>query len=437
MQSWAWANATAAVCADQPPSLSPPNLNLYLTPFPRITTHTPPQPTTVPFDPSAAAMQAAEDELLVLWSAVEKDKAAVMDRRNQLMAARGLSNSSRQQQGVRFEANAAAKERESSPPSSSSSAAAAAAATAAAAAAAAGERGGAAHNGNPGATISSSSGLNSGKAAWEQVRRQLDSDDECGDEVEGRSAAAAGSGDRAAAAAASFDQSTEGWWEHSLGARYSRFWSRGRGLPVPSSTAAEGGGGGGGDRVTGQRQAGGLGATDRSSHPAGTAFNSSGWVTAGDSGGSSGGGGEEPGRERTLLHTLWFMLVDVAAVARGPERRALALAAGLAFFDQVGGVRHVDASGLCGFFFFLSLGESGPAGQGTGRPVAEPTLLSLNPPRDETQKNATKMHQKRNQNCNQNATRPLPAPPSSTTAPSSSNPAWASPLPAPPSSRRS
>lgn len=56
-------------------------------------------------------------------------------------------------------------------------------------------------------------------------------------------------------------------------------------------------------------------------------------------------GGEEPGKERTLLHTLWYMLADVLAVARGPERRAFALAAGLAFFDQVRYTWHVGQAG--------------------------------------------------------------------------------------------
>jgi hypothetical protein len=85
----------------------------------------------------------------------------------------------------------------------------------------------------------------------------------------------------------------EGWWVPALGAR---------------GRSASGGGG--------PRTAAGAGGAE-------------GW-------GRASGGGEEPGRERTLAHTLWFMLVDVAAVARGPERRALRLAAGLAFFDQVG-----------------------------------------------------------------------------------------------------
>lgn len=42
----------------------------------------------------------------------------------------------------------------------------------------------------------------------------------------------------------------------------------------------------------------------------------------------------EPGREPSLFHTLWCMLADVYAVARGSERRAFGIAAALAFFNQ-------------------------------------------------------------------------------------------------------
>lgn len=42
-----------------------------------------------------------------------------------------------------------------------------------------------------------------------------------------------------------------------------------------------------------------------------------------------------PGEEPSFWHTLWYMLRDMALVAVGPERRALFIAIGLAFFDQV------------------------------------------------------------------------------------------------------
>jgi hypothetical protein len=54
-------------------------------------------------------------------------------------------------------------------------------------------------------------------------------------------------------------------------------------------------------------------------------------------GSSSGGRGTRhalPGEESNYLATLWAMLQDVYAVACGPERRAFLLALGLAFFDQ-------------------------------------------------------------------------------------------------------
>lgn len=41
------------------------------------------------------------------------------------------------------------------------------------------------------------------------------------------------------------------------------------------------------------------------------------------------------GGERTFLHTLAAMLSDIVLVARGPERKAFAIALWLAFFDQV------------------------------------------------------------------------------------------------------
>jgi hypothetical protein len=42
----------------------------------------------------------------------------------------------------------------------------------------------------------------------------------------------------------------------------------------------------------------------------------------------------EPGLEKTFWHTLWAMLRDMYAVVRGPERKAFAIAAVLAVFDQ-------------------------------------------------------------------------------------------------------
>ncbi|KAI8468592.1 MAG: major facilitator superfamily domain-containing protein [Monoraphidium minutum] len=45
-------------------------------------------------------------------------------------------------------------------------------------------------------------------------------------------------------------------------------------------------------------------------------------------------GGHDPGREPWFGQTLFWMLADVFAVARGPERRAFAVAVALAFFDQ-------------------------------------------------------------------------------------------------------
>ncbi|GLI65920.1 hypothetical protein VaNZ11_009573 [Volvox africanus] len=42
-----------------------------------------------------------------------------------------------------------------------------------------------------------------------------------------------------------------------------------------------------------------------------------------------------PGEERSFLRTLTALLADISALAVGPERRALWLALGLAFFDQV------------------------------------------------------------------------------------------------------
>jgi hypothetical protein len=45
----------------------------------------------------------------------------------------------------------------------------------------------------------------------------------------------------------------------------------------------------------------------------------------------------EPGQEASFFGTLWAMLADVAAVVRGPERAAFAIAAALAVFDQVRG----------------------------------------------------------------------------------------------------
>ncbi|GBF87486.1 inositol transporter [Raphidocelis subcapitata] len=45
-------------------------------------------------------------------------------------------------------------------------------------------------------------------------------------------------------------------------------------------------------------------------------------------------GGHEPGREPWFVQTLVWMLADIVAVARGPERRAFVLAVVLAFFDQ-------------------------------------------------------------------------------------------------------
>jgi hypothetical protein len=44
----------------------------------------------------------------------------------------------------------------------------------------------------------------------------------------------------------------------------------------------------------------------------------------------------EPGQEASCFGTLWAMLADVAAVVKGPERAAFAIAAALAVFDQVG-----------------------------------------------------------------------------------------------------
>lgn len=49
---------------------------------------------------------------------------------------------------------------------------------------------------------------------------------------------------------------------------------------------------------------------------------------------SQGPPAHEPGEEPTFAHTLWAMLLDVAGVAYGPEQRTLFLAFGLAFFDQ-------------------------------------------------------------------------------------------------------
>lgn len=44
--------------------------------------------------------------------------------------------------------------------------------------------------------------------------------------------------------------------------------------------------------------------------------------------------GHDPGREPWFFQTLFWMLVDIVAVARGPERRAFFVAVVFAFFDQ-------------------------------------------------------------------------------------------------------
>jgi hypothetical protein len=119
-------------------------------------------------------------------------------------------------------------------------------------------------------------------------------------------------------------QQQQGWWVASLGLR-----RHGRRAAASDPTTT------GGRRQ--QQQQGREFGTEGSGgfDGGGGAFS----ATSGGGGGGGGGGGEEPGRERTFFHTLWFMLADVVAVARGPERRAFGLAAGLAFFDQVGGVK--------------------------------------------------------------------------------------------------
>jgi hypothetical protein len=207
---------------------------------------------------AAAAVVAAEDELLLLWSSVERDRAAVLDRRRQLLGA------GRQPRGPK------------------------------------------------------------GRAAPAQAQG-----------LGGEGAGGGGGGEVAAG--------VEEDGEEEAG--------RARLLPGGGGNSGWEGGGGGGVAPAGSQQGGARAAPPRVVEPPtliaataaagivnGTA-GGGGWSSArggeDDAGSCGGAGGGEPGRERTLAHTLWCMLIDVAAVARGPERRAFALAAGLAVFDQV------------------------------------------------------------------------------------------------------
>lgn len=298
-------------------------------------------------------MVQAEDELLLLWSSVEKDKAAVMERSRQLLAARG---------------GAATPLAAPLQPSAAEAQQVAAAPQPAAGAGAGGGSGGELVEGQGGVKGDSATGALRLEAVAGDAASASAADSGANGaatavaaQAERQQAPGCASGSGVGGAPKLITEVDEFLVHDSRRSTASCFTDAGDGTgPGPlreddwlgdtllphgqprSGGSALGHSGG----VSARGGSGGAGASSAwggwRHHRRRATLTAPLAPGAGPDGGGGGGADPhhhqyEPGREPHFLSTLYHMLADVLAVARGPERRAFGIAAGLAVLNQASG----------------------------------------------------------------------------------------------------